>query len=234
MALNSLISFLCRIEPHLRCITEQQRAPFAVELYRLAEEKIGIEESQNFAPQTISDNREAGTQFKRAGEHLANARREVEEAKACLDEDLLECHGEDYGWEELLERIDLALETAANNRKFYTAGIHPDLRTAVEKSLISPNDEVKSYTYPGKGVAKSDYWFLDRAERLLRQCSDEKGEKLDPVDYQNILSNTFVVAFNQFDWNKQRIKTALRRINERPRPNYAAPWAVTPQTKSLK
>lgn len=234
MALNSLTSFRRNIKPTLRCISAEKRAHVVIELHRLAEEKIGLESDQDFAPQSVSDNREAGNQLKCAGVRLAHAKTEVETAKACLDEDMQKFHAEDFGWEELLKKVDLALESAANYRKFYTAAIHPDLRTPAEKRLINPNDEIRSYGSPASGVAASDYWFIERAERLLKKCRSPKGKKLSPSDYQNIISKTFAAALNQPGYNKGRIKTALRRISERPRPNYAAPWAVRPRTKPLQ
>jgi hypothetical protein len=232
--LNSYTLFRQNIEPYLACISAKQRAHTATELYRLCQEKIGLERGQSFAPESVSDGRTAGNQFERTGAHLNRARKEVEKARACLEEDLQYFHAEDFGWDELLEKINLGLQTAVNWRKFYTATIHPDLRTPAEKRLIEPRDEVQEYTYPGKGVTASDYWFIGRAEQLLKQCRSKKGEELRPVNYHRIISKTFDAAFNQPKYTEKRVKTALRRIRQRPRLKYSAPWAVPPGTKSLK
>jgi hypothetical protein len=233
VAIQSFTFFKQTIEPYLRCIKANQQARLLAGLYSLAKSKVNLEFFQNTPAEWTSATRAAANQFERVRVHLTHARDEVQKAKEILDEDLLKVHSEDCSWDELLETLNLGVQSATNLRKMYTAGIHPDLRTDAEKSLILPDDEIQPYTYPGKGVTASDYWFIGRAEQLLKKCRTEKGEKLQPVNYHRIISKTFAAAFNQRNYSEERIKTALSRIRQRPRLKYRVPFPDTPATRHL-
>ena len=139
--------FKRNIEPHLRCIIPNQRDHIGTELYRLARVKTDIEFWQSVAPEVIPENRKQANQFKRMGNHLARARKDVEEAMGALGEGARDFLADDVDWDGILHRIDDGLQSAAGLRKLNAAIIHPDLRTDTEKNLVAPSDEVEPYGY---------------------------------------------------------------------------------------
>jgi hypothetical protein len=223
--------FKKNIEPHLRCIIPNQRDHIGTELYRLAKVKIDPEFWQKVAPEGVADLRKASNQFRRMGIYLARARKDVEEAKGSLAKDLEDFFWEDLGWDELFQKIDLGIETAANLRKFNAAMIHPDLRTGAEKKLIRPGDEVEPKGYPAPGVHDSNYWFIEQAEQLLKEGRDPKGRKLHLADSHRIIAQSFCAAFGECAWTTGRIKSALHHIKLRPRPKYTLHYPDTPATR---
>jgi hypothetical protein len=222
--------FKRNIGPHLRCIIPNQRDHTGTELYRLARTKTDLEYWQSVAPEGISENRKQGNQFKRMGNHLASAREDVEKAMGALGEGARDFLADDVDWDGILREIDGGIQAAATLRKLNAAIIHPDLRTDTEKNLVSPSDEVEPHGYPASGVHVSDYWFIEHAERLLKQCRNTNGRKLRLADSHRIISKAFCFALDECAWTELRIKSALRRINLRPRPKYTLPYPDTPVT----
>ena len=222
--------FKRNIEPHLRCIIPNQRDHIGTELYRLARVKTDIEFWQSVAPEVIPENRKQANQFKRMGNHLARARKDVEEAMGALGEGARDFLADDVDWDGILHRIDDGLQSAAGLRKLNAAIIHPDLRTDTEKNLVAPSDEVEPYGYPAQLVRASDYWFIEQAEQLLKQCRNPKGPKLHLADFHRIIAQSFCAAFGECGWTAGRIKSALYHIKLRPRPKYTLPYPDTPVT----
>ena len=222
--------FKRNIEPHLRCIIPNQRDHTGTELYRLARIKTDIEFLQSVAPEGISENRKQGNQFKRMGNHLASAREDVEKAMGALGEGARDFLADDVDWDGILREIDGGMQAAATLRKLNAAIIHPDLRTDTEKNLVSPSDEVEPQGYPASGVHVSDYWFIEHAELLLKQCRNTKGRKLYLADSHRIIAQSFCAAFGECGWTAGSIKSALHHIKLRPRPKYTLPYPDTPLT----
>jgi hypothetical protein len=221
--------FKRNIEPHLRCIIPNQRDHTGTELYRLARTKTDIEFWQSVAPEGISVNRKMGSQFKRMGNHLATAREDVQKAISSLGEDARDFLADDVDWDGILREIDGGIQAAATLRKLNAAIIHPDLRTDTEKTLVAPSDEVEPHGYPAQ-LHVSDYWFIEHAERLLKQCRNTKGRRLHLADSHRIIAQSFCAALGECAWTAGRIKTALRRIKLRPRPKLTLPYPDTPVT----
>ena len=222
--------FKRKIEPHLRCIIPNQRGHIGTELYRLAKVKTDIEFWQTVAPEGMSVKRRMGEQFKHMGNHLASARKDVQKAMDSLAEDARDLLGDDVDWDGILREIDGGLQAAATLRKLNAATIHPDLRTATETKLVRPGDEVESHGYPAPGVHASDYWFIEQAEQLLKQCRNPKGRKLHFADFHRIIAQSFCAAFGECAWTAGRIKSAFHHIKLRPRPKYTLPYPDTPLT----
>ena len=222
--------FKQNIEPHLRCIIPNQRDHIGTELYRLAKVKIDLEFWQSTAPEVIPVNRKMGNQFKRMGNHLARARKDVEKAIDSLGTDARDFLLDDVDWNGILHGIDLGLQSAVTMRKLNAAIIHPDLRTSTEKKLIRPGDEVEPKGYPASGALVSNYWFIEQAEQLLKECRDPKGRKLHLADSHRIIAQSFCAAFGECAWTTGRIKSALRHIKLRPRPKYTLHYPDTPWT----
>jgi hypothetical protein len=228
--LKSFRVFKRNIKPYLVCINPNQREYIGTELYRLAKGKIDLEFWQSLAPEGISLNRKIGNQFRRMGIHLAHARKDVEKAINSLGTDARDTLDDDVDWDGILLKIDFGLQSAVTMRKLNAAIIHPDLRTGTEKTLIRPGDEVEPQGYPARGVHISDYWFIERAEQLLKECRDPKGRKLHLADSHRIIAQSFCAAFGECAWTAGRIKSALHHIKVRPRPKYTPHCQGTPLT----
>jgi hypothetical protein len=213
--------FRSQMTPHLQHVKSDQRDSLLKALYELATSKTQLESLMEGSSTYIGEDRRRAKTFRRMNSHLAQAHKNVLKARQCLDKEDERFYLMTDMFERLLTTLEDALHGGEELQKLTLGEIHPELRTPHEIQLLR-GEKYPEFGYPGSGVYFPDHRFIEKADRLLDKFRTAEGKRLPSVEYDRIISKTFLAAFGEV-FNEARVKTIRYRPRKRPPSDYKLP-----------
>ena len=131
-----------------------------------------------------------------------------------------------------------ALEAAASIEFLTAAVVHPHLRKPAEKEtakqLLGPDTDpssletsLESLVFPARERSPDiDHWFIGAAADCLDKFRTGTGKEIPR--YDEIIAETFKIAFGDSERDAENVRTELRRQKKDGRPMYHIPGRPIP------
>ena len=213
MALRGLGAFKTGMHNAVACVEKSERETVLRQLYSLLKEHQAKENAKSRVTAVTPRLRENRRRFDNAARHVENALTSLEKAAVAMPQHLPDL------------RTEPEFESAASNLKDLSDGlrrlegrtagrVYSDLRTPAERKKAQEVGLKWHSLVPDFGIAKVDYWFIDKAVQLLRTFRDIRGKQVSLESCDAILERGFSQGLGQIR-DRESVKTARLRMQKR-------------------